>query len=200
MRFLSTRVGVAGDDDMSKLMKVVRYCNGTRDLGIKFRYEEGNLKSYAYIDAAYGIHADGKSHSSLAIMMMGGCVIFKSVKQGIVTKSSTESELVATSDLGGIAVYLNDLLPTLHTEDYDIIVMQDNKSCIQLLLNGRLSCSDMSKHIAIRYFWLRERFIHGNLKVEFCPTQDMIANLGTKVITGTQFKDERSMLLNSTVV
>jgi hypothetical protein len=58
----------------------------------------------------------------------------------------------------------------------------------------------MSKHIAIRYFWLRERFIHGNLKVEFCPTKDMIANLGTKVITGTQFKDERSMLLNSTVV
>ena len=49
----------------------------------------------AYIDAAYGSHADGKSHSGLVLKVGNASVIVVSSKQKIVTKSSTEAELVA---------------------------------------------------------------------------------------------------------
>ena len=52
-----------------------------------------------FIDAAYGVHVDGKSHKGSCVVVGDvGAVHSKSGKQQIVTKSSAEAELVALSD------------------------------------------------------------------------------------------------------
>lgn len=56
------------------------------------------------IDASFGIHGDGKSHSGYAAMIDGGSVEAKSKKQSIVTKHSTEAEMVALSDMLSLAI------------------------------------------------------------------------------------------------
>ena len=51
-----------------------------------------------YVDASYGVHADGKSHTGMTISLGRGAVHVRSSKQKIVTKSSTEGELVGLTD------------------------------------------------------------------------------------------------------
>ena len=74
----------------------------------------------AYIDAAYGVHQDsGKSHTGCAVVLgEAGPTFAKSAKQKIVTKSSTEAELVGLRhDLGRRAVHVAlQLVQLAHAE------------------------------------------------------------------------------------
>jgi hypothetical protein len=77
------------------------------------------------------VHSDGKSHSGVAVSYGSGPLFVSSRKQGIVTKSSTEAELVATSDVSGL-VY--DVLGTLRDLGETVphaVVHQDNQSSIR---------------------------------------------------------------------
>ena len=53
---------------------------------------------FAYIDASYGTHPDGKSHTGVCMLLGKGAFYVQSCKQKIVSKSSTEAEIVAVSD------------------------------------------------------------------------------------------------------
>ena len=64
-----------------------------------------------YVDVSYGVHADGKSHTGSSIIIGDtGAVFNKSCKQSIVTKSSTEAELVAASDALNQLLHARELL------------------------------------------------------------------------------------------
>ena len=64
--FLTTRVQSPDLDDAHKLQRLLKYINGSQTLGVILR-AESPLKIHAYIDASYGVHKDGKRHSSLEI-------------------------------------------------------------------------------------------------------------------------------------
>ena len=70
------------------------------------------MASGDYIDAAHGVHNDsGRSHTGCAIVVgEAGPVDAKSAKQGNVTKSSTEAELVALSDTASCAIHLRNFV------------------------------------------------------------------------------------------
>ena len=53
---------------------------------------------------------------------------------------------------------------------------QDNQSVILLENNGRASSSRRTKHLNIRYFFITYRIKKGELKIEYCPTDDMVAD------------------------
>ena len=103
--FLSTRVTVCDLDDMAKLRRLLGYDLGTRERGIVFRMEK-ELTVNVFIDAAYGVHQNsGKSHTGCVIILgEQGPLYAKSSKQKIVTKSSTEAELVGLSDTASQAI------------------------------------------------------------------------------------------------
>jgi hypothetical protein len=150
----------------------------------------------AFIDA-YGVHtASGKSHTGCAIVVgYGGPVYTKSTKQKIVTKSSTEAELVGMSDTASQAIYLRNFIIA---QGYDIgpaILYQDNMSCMALIKRGG-PASERSRHIEIRHFWIQERVESGEVRVEHMPTAEMIANILTKPVQGAQFLTERNLLTN----
>ena len=66
--------------------------SGTKEMGIVLRPDD-DLSLEAHIDASYGVHEDGKSHSGMHLSLGLGAFFVKSSKQKIVTKSSTEAEL-----------------------------------------------------------------------------------------------------------
>ena len=89
----------SNEDDVRKLDRVMNYLRATSERGIVLRPGEGELTVRLYVDTAYGVHANGKSHSgSCVVIGEVGTVHCKSEKQRIVTKSSTEAVLVALSD------------------------------------------------------------------------------------------------------
>jgi hypothetical protein len=75
------------------------------------------------------------------------------------------------------------------------IVYQDNKSTLALAEKGR-STSERTRHINIRYFFIKNRISDGEVTCSYMPTGDMIADILTKPLQGDLFIKLRKQLLN----
>jgi hypothetical protein len=67
------------------------------------------------------------------------------------------------------------------------ILCQNNKSAMLLETNGRASSSKRTRHIEIRYYYVADRVAKGDLRVVWCPTDEMIADFLTKPLQGKAF-------------
>ena len=186
--FLTTRVLAPTIQDQMKLNRVLRYFNGTKELGVFLGLSaENDLRVICYADASHGTHFNGKSHSGVVISHGRGSVLSKSMKQEIVCRSSTESELVALSDATSLAAYELQFMESLGIKVNKAHLYQDNTSTIRLAFNGK-SCSDRTKHIKLRYFFIKQYIDSGEFEVTHCPTEMMVADILTKPLKGNQFK------------
>ena len=195
--FLSGRVQQPELDDLKKLKRVLGYVKATKDKGLVFKLGEKGMHVTMYADASYGVHSkDGKSHTGCVIILGDrGCVYAKSTKQKIVTKSSTEAELVAISDCAAQGLHLCNFI---RAQTYDVAAlqaMQDNMSTMALIARGG-PASERSRHIHIREFWFCERVSSGEIEVVYCPTEEMWADLLTKPLEGALFDKFCSAVTN----
>jgi hypothetical protein len=179
---------------MKKLQRLLRYVNGTRQLPLTLAADVDNPKLVAFIDASFACHPQMVSHSGCCVTLGRGFFYVKSSKQKLVTKSSTEAELVALSDHLGQAIWCGDFAKIL---DFDVgtpIVTQDNMSTIAMVKNGRPT-SDRTRHIKIRYFFVSDKVRTGEVKIEWCNTLDMVADHVTKPLQGQAFNRIRDLLM-----
>ena len=197
VQFLTTRVQDPDMDDHKKLTKLLQYLQGTIDLGIKITSEQPLIPK-AYIDSAHQTHKlSGKGQAGINITLGKGPIYASSSRVDLVTKSSTETELVAAADKCGPLFWVRNFLMDLGYEVGPAIIYQDNTSTISLIENGR-SNSHRTKHIASKYFFLKDRIASGEIIIEYCPTELMIADILTKVLQGQLFLNLRELLLNWT--
>jgi len=193
--FLTTRVSVATKEDQRKLNRVLAYLNSEPQLGIHLgASEDGTLRLHCYADASFGVHPNGKSHSGVVLSLGRGPILAKSVKQKIVVRSSTEAELVCLSDATSICAGHLNFLKTIGLELQSATMHQDNMSTMRLAANGR-SNSDRTKHIRLRYFFIKQYLDSGEFELVHCPTDIMVADILTKPLHGETFKRIRGMLL-----
>jgi len=91
-------------------MRLLKYLNGSRELGLKLT-ADNYLLILAFVDASYGVHMDYKSHTGVTIAFGRGFIFTKSIKQKLNNKSSTEAELIAMShDIGQVIWTRNFLI------------------------------------------------------------------------------------------
>jgi hypothetical protein len=147
------------------------------------------------VDASYGTHNDMKSHTGGIISLGTGVVHSKSSKQRLNTKSSTEAELVGASDYITYTLWVKRFLKEQGYEVMNNIFFQDNQSAIKLEKNGRQSCGEKSRHIDIRYFFIKDTIERENIDIKYCPTEIMIADFYTKPLQGKLFKKMRDILM-----
>ena len=119
-----------------------------------------------------------------------------STKQKINTKSSTEAELVGCDDVIGQIIWTNYFLEWQGYECNNTILYQDNKSAILLAKNGKFSSGKRTKHINIRYFFITDRIENGELEVQYCPTDNMVADFFSKPLQGSKFTEFRKLIMN----
>lgn len=196
--FLATRVREPTVQDKGKLDRVLKYLNGTADLGLTLEVGEA-ITVLGFVDASYGVHSDGKSHTGAAITLGLGVVFAKSSKQKLVSKSSTEAELIGLSDSASQIIWTREFLIGQGYHLDAATIYQDNMSTIAMVKKGH-SSSDRSRHINIRYFFVKDRVDQGDVKIEYRPTGDMIADVLTKPLQGSLFVRMRDALLNCYVV
>jgi histone deacetylase 1/2 len=192
--FLATRVRDPDVDDWNKLERLLKYINGTPQLGIILRASPTNTVT-AFIDASYGVHADAKSQTGVSISLGEGPFFAKCSKQKVVSKSSTEAELIGLSDSMSQVIWSRDFLSSQGYEVPPATVYQDNKSTIVMANKGR-STSDRTRHINIRYFWVKDRIDAGEARLEYLPTDEMVSDILTKPLQGAKFLQLRALLLN----
>ena len=191
--FLATRVNSATDQDMSKLRRGLAYLNAYRTLGIVLRPGNSPFVN-AYIDASYAVHSDFKSQSGVVICVGDGPIYVESSKQKLVSKSSTEAELIALSDGISQVIWTRQFLENQGYTVPPATVHQDNMSTIALANNGR-SNAKKTRHINIRYFFVVDRIENAEIEVRYLPSEKMVADILTKPLQGSLFRYLRSRLL-----
>jgi hypothetical protein len=185
------------EQDLGKFLKTLKYLNGTKDLVM--RLVVGNNKTLIlYVDASYGVHDGGQSHTGSVLKFGDATIQFTSSKQKIVTKSSCEAELVGASNEAGQLLHNGEFLVHQGYEEYlekPGLLMQDNQASMKLEENGK-SSSNRTKHISIRTFWIKDQVKLGKIKVVYTPTGDMLADMLTKPLQGELFYKFRKQLMN----
>jgi hypothetical protein len=191
--FLCTRVTRATEEDETKLDRMIKYIasNCLQPLVLS---ASDPLSITAYVDASYGVHEDGKSHTGAVITLGGGAIYARSSKQKIVTKSSTEAELVAITDSLGEIVWTRRLMIAQGYEMAPVRLMQDNMSTIALCNRG--GAGHRTKHIKIRNFFVKGFIDEGDLTVEWLRTEDMVADVETKPLQGAPWRHLKKQLVN----
>ncbi|KAG6616766.1 RxLR effector candidate protein [Phytophthora cinnamomi] len=157
------------------------------------RVTAAELCGYSDADWAGDIESR-RSTSGYAFMMNGGCISWRSKKQRTVALSSTEAEYMALSEATQEAVWLKVFLRELGemASDEAIKIYEDNQGSIALAKNPEFH--KRTKHIDIRYHFVREKVEDGQVVLEYCSTKDMLADIMTKAITSVQFEVLRHKL------
>lgn len=138
-----------------------------------------------FIDAAYGVHADGRSHTGSCVVIGDvGAVHCKSSKQSIVTKPSTDAELIALSESANQGLKVRNFLSSQGYKVGPVTIYQDNTSCLALVDRGR-SGAERTRHIGIRNFWIREHIELGEVVVAHKRTKGMYVKVLTKPLQGS---------------
>jgi hypothetical protein len=193
--FLTTRVTQPDNDDWNKLTRAIRYLRDSKDLYLTLEADEG-IDVKWWIDASFAVHPDMRSHTGGTLSLGKGSVYSMSRKQRINTKSSTEAELVGVDDAMPLVVWTRNFITAQGYKIRDNVVYQDNQSTMLLAKNGRASSGRRTRHIDIRYFFVTDRIKRGELRIEYCPTGDMVADFFTKPLQGSLFRKLRGIILN----
>ena len=148
-----------------------------------------------WVDASYAVHKDMKSHTGGVVSFGIGAVMSKSSKQKLNVKSSTEAELVGASDYLPYPIWAKKFLACQGYVLKENVFFQDNQSTIRFERNGRKSCGPNSRHIDIRYFFIKDRIGIETIDVQHCPTEQMLADFFTKPLQGSLFRKFREVIL-----
>ena len=184
--YLASRVNVANTLDWEVAISLLEYVNHDHETH-KMIFRPTSLDVVGCSDASYACHDDGKSRTGGCAGFPGAFFIFVSSKQTIVTKSSTEAELVAINDVIDYLVWLKALLEEIEVVSGNApVLFQDNRSAIMLSESGRGSFR-RSKHIDVRYFYVYDLVKDGKLTLQWLGTKDLPADLLTKPKRGSSF-------------
>lgn len=133
-----------------------------------------------------------RSISGILFKYSGGIITWTSKRQQSVTLSTMEAEYVAASEGAKEAIWLGRLFSEITSLDTVPVLFIDNASAIKLAKNS--SFHKRSKHIAVRYHFVRERVEKGQLMIQYVQSKHQLADILTKAIPRVQFQKLRSKL------
>lgn len=196
---------------------VLRYLKGTSTMGITYRRDAGGggtgvrLTAYsnkqyrgpsktelgkleAYSDADWGGDKDTRrSHTGAVLFLAGGAIAWISKKQSSVAMSSAEAEYMAASLTCREVIWVRAMLAGLGFKQREpTTIFEDNSACIQMSKNPVLH--SRTKHIDLHYHFVRERTESAEVKLEWVPTDEMVADMMTKALTTSVFETLREKL------
>jgi hypothetical protein len=173
---------------ISAIKKVLRYLKGTRDLGIIYSNKNINSKYLSgYCDADYaGDIASAKSTSGFIFYLACGLISWKSKLQSIIAQSTTEAEYIAINAALKEAIYIIGLLKELNLYNQEKLPLYtDNNGALLLAKNPVFH--ERTKHIAVKYHYIRDMINKGIIELIYIPTEKQRADGFTKPLSRVKF-------------
>lgn len=165
---------------------ILRYIQGTVDLGLKFEKSEDSLVT-GYVDSDYAGDLDKqRSTTGYVFTMAKGPVSWRSILQSTIALSSTEAEYMAVTEAVKEAIWLQGLVTDLGFKQQQVTIYCDSQSAIHLAKNQVYH--SRTKHIDVRFHFIREILDEGDILLQKIGTEDNPADMLTKVITGIKFQ------------
>jgi len=165
--------------------RVFRYLKGTRELWLSYGGMKKEMEGYA--DADGSMMEDRKAISGYAFIINGGAVSWSAKKQEIISLSTTESEYVAATYAAKEALWLRSLISQIFGVVLPATTLfSDNQSAIALTKEHQYHAR--TKHIDVRYHFIRWIVEEGKIRLIYCPTDEMVADTLTKALPSAKVK------------
>lgn len=178
--------------DWNNVKRILRYLRGTNNFSIKYQKDCKQLAVYSDADYA-GDVATRRSTTGVVAMFAGGAVSWTSQLQRTVALSTTEAEIIAASEGAKELMWLKRLIRELSGQEELIPVLHvDSASAVKLAKNPEYH--KRTKHIEVRHFYVRERFLEGDIKLEHIKGTDQLADLLTKPLERVRFDTLRGKI------
>ncbi len=158
--FLTTRVRCPDEDDWGKVKRMLGYLKGTLNMPLILVADSLTLSRW-WVDTAYTIHDDCRGHTGVGMSFGQGMAMSYSWKQKNNTKSSTKAELVGVDDSLGYIRWARYFMMEQGFEMEASLNYQDNMSAMLLEMNGKVSSSKRTKHIKVKYFFIKDKIDQG---------------------------------------
>jgi hypothetical protein len=197
MAFTTSAMKQATNFHMATAKRILHYLLGTKLLG---RTLGGNsdLNFWATADSSYASHDDRKSHYGFSLHFgnSSGAFYSASKKAKIMAISSTEAEYIALFETAKIIAWARQFLNDLgFPQTSPTLLFEDNMSTILMVQNG--NDKGKTKHMDVRYHYIKELVDHGKIILQHLPTTDMISDIFTKPLVSGPYLYLRKKLLGS---
>ena len=211
-----------GQYHIQAALRILRYLNGTRTLGICYRANQENAPSnmlnakkpdkiciiprekdgsipinqlFAYADASNLDDHDSCRSTSGMLVFLCGLVAWGSKLIKIITLSTTEAEYNALSESVKLVMYLRAVLEDIGREQtVPTPIGEDNEGCLHLAVENR-HAFDRTRHIAAKRLFVIQGVNEKICEIKKCPTLEMLADFMTKPQSKDLFLEFRKSIM-----
>ena len=168
---------------------ILRYLRGTTDVGLVFDRNCGTGTSViGFVDSDYAGDLDKRKFLTGYVFTLSSSAInWRATLQLTVALSTTEAEYMAAAEAANEALWLKRLVTELGVEqEAASVLFCDSQSAIHLTKNQMYH--ERTKHIDVRFHFLRDEVSEGNIVVKKVGTADNPADMLTKPVPTNKFK------------
>lgn len=188
-----------GPNHLVAAKRVLRYLRGTVDEGLTYRGGTGEqLTIDAYTDATWSEDSDTRRSTTGYVIKINGCTVsWASKMQKTVSLSSAEAEYMALSATGQEVIWIKKFLSELYVNvaDMPTRVWCDNQAAIEIASDDQHH--DRTKHIDLRYHWIRDSIKRGDMTIHWISTHDQLADALTKALGPSLFHRLKPLIMSA---
>ena len=168
------------------IKRIMRYLKGAEEYGLWYKFG-GNLDLKVFTDADWAGNLDDRKSTSGGAFFLGKRLVsWTSKKKNCTSQSIVEANYVAAAVNYSNIVWFKQLLEGMKMEIKEPIVMFcDNTSAINISKNPVMHSK--TKHIAIKYHFVRELVQDKEIRLEYVHTKEQIADIFTKPLPKDAF-------------
>jgi hypothetical protein len=159
--------------------QVFLYLAGTKYHQLMYGGERHDFEGYTDADGVMQEHRH--AISGYTFLFDGGAISWSSRKQELVTLSTAEAEFVAATHAAKEALWLRKSLGGIYPGPKPPMPFHcNNQAALSLIKDNNYHVR--TKHLDVRFYFIRETAQRGATKLLYCPTKDMVTDLLTKAL------------------
>jgi hypothetical protein len=181
-----------GMEHWKAVKHILRYLKGTADMGLLYGGPEATLSVVGYADADWAGDVDSRrSTAGYVFMVAGGPVAWRSKRQATVALSTMEAEYMSLCAASQEAAWLQRLMEDVCGHDEGsakpMVINEDNNGA--KAFSKKETYHGRAKHIDTKYHFVREQVRMGAVEIVTCKSDDMLADILTKMVARDRFED-----------
>jgi hypothetical protein len=166
--------------------RVIVYLGATKEKWLTFGGRTKTLVE-GYCDADWAGQKHRHSISGYSFHFGCGAVSWSSKKQHIIALSSTEAEYIAQTHAAKEAIWLRNFVEEIGGSQVEPMKINcDNQGAIALAKDNKFH--SRTKHIDLRYHFIREAVEDEKLVVSYIPTEQNVSDILTKALAKPKFQ------------
>jgi hypothetical protein len=170
------------EEHLQAVKKILRYIAGTLQYGLRYGRRTGTTRLVGYCDSDLAGDIDTRKSTTGALFFLGKSLVsWQSLKQRVVALSSCEAEYIAATTAATQAIWMARLLGELLGRKLEVVELKvDSKSALTMARNPVFH--ERSKHIDLRYHFIRNCLAKGTVSATYINTVDQLTDILTTAL------------------